>query len=71
MKIAGIILFVLGLIGTIGFGVEAIRQSEHMNIFGIQIAVSEANWTPVIISAIVLVVGVIMIIAAKGKTAKT
>jgi hypothetical protein len=65
MKTAGIILLVLGIIGTIVFGIQAINQSESFSLLGVDIAVSSANWTPVIISAAVLVVGIIL--ARSGK----
>ncbi|MFW5879951.1 MAG: hypothetical protein ACOCUV_03925 [bacterium] len=67
MRIAGIILLVLGLIGTIVFGIQAINESEAFNFLGIEVAVSSANWTPVIISAAILIVGLIMMITAKKK----
>ena len=60
MKVVGIILLVLGLIGCILFGIQAIGDSESFSIFGADIAVSSANWTPLIISAIVLIVGIFM-----------
>ncbi len=67
MRIAGIILLVLGLIGTIVFGIQAVNQSESFNVLGMEIAVSSANWTPVIISAAVLIVGLIMMATGKKK----
>lgn len=65
MKTAGIILLVLGIIGTVIFGIEAIQQSETISFLGIEIAATTANWTPVIISVLVLVVGVIMMNAGR------
>lgn len=66
MKIAGIILLILGLAGTINFGIQAAQQSESLNLFGLDIAVSSANWTPLIISAVVLIIGILMV-ATSGK----
>ncbi len=57
MKIVGIVLLVLGIIGCIIFGIQAAGDSESFSIFGADIAVSKANWTPLIISAVVLIVG--------------
>lgn len=57
MKIFGIILLVIGGIGTLSFGIQAIQESESFNFLGIDIAVSTANWAPVIISAFVLIIG--------------
>ena len=69
MRIAGIILLVIGLIGTLVYGVQAIQDSEHVSFLGIDITVSAANWTPVIISAAILVIGVVIMAAARGKRA--
>ncbi len=60
MKIAGIVLFVLGLIATIIFGIQAIQQTDTVKFLGLDIGVSSANWTPLIISAIVLVIGIVL-----------
>ncbi|MFP4060812.1 MAG: hypothetical protein ACLFUC_10060 [Bacteroidales bacterium] len=65
MKIAGIILLVLGIIGTIVFGIHAMSESESFSFLGIDVAVSSANWTPVIVSALVLIVGIILTSAGK------
>lgn len=60
MKIAGIVLLILGIIGTVYFGIQAANESESFSVLGAEVAVSTANWTPVIISAVVLVVGIIL-----------
>ncbi|MDD2631639.1 MAG: hypothetical protein RBR47_12110 [Bacteroidales bacterium] len=60
MKVAGIILIVLGVIGLLVFGIQAANDSESFSFLGMDVAVSSANWTPVIISGAVLVVGIIM-----------
>ncbi len=65
MRIAGIILLVIGIIGTIIFGIQAMNQSESFNFLGIDIAVSSANWAPVIVSAIILIAGIAMTTTAK------
>jgi len=65
MKVVGTILLVLGLVGTIIFGIQAIQDSESLNILGLDIAVSKANWTPLIVSVAVLVIGAVM--ARSGK----
>lgn len=59
MKVAGIILIVLGVIGLLVFGIQAANDSESFSFLGMDVAVSSANWTPVIISGAVLVVGII------------
>lgn len=60
MKAIGSILAILGLIGSVVFGVQAIQDSESFSFLGMDIAVSTANWTPLIISAAVLIIGVVM-----------
>ena len=60
MKIIGTILLILGIIGTILFGIQAIEDSESFSFLGMDIAVSSANWTPLIISVVVLIIGVLL-----------
>ena len=67
MKITGIILIILGVIGTIIFGIKAINDSDAFEFLGIEVAVSTANWTPVGVSVVILVVGIIMVTALKKK----
>ena len=65
MKIAGIILTAIGIIGLIIFGIQAINDSESFSILGMDIAVSTANWTPVIISGVLTLIGVVVLATAK------
>lgn len=65
MKIAGTVILVIGIIGTIMFGIQAIQDSESFSFLGLDVGVSSANWTPLIISVIVLLVGAFMY--SKGK----
>ena len=67
MKAAGIILTILGLIGSVVFGIQAMNESESFSVFGAEVAVSKADWTPLIISGVVLVVGIIILAARKKK----
>lgn len=60
MKAAGIILIILGLAGVIIFGLQALNNSETFSLLGIDIAVSSANWTPVFVSGLILIVGFVM-----------
>ncbi|MFW5657462.1 MAG: hypothetical protein ACOC10_07955 [Bacteroidota bacterium] len=66
MRIAGIILLVVGILGTIYYGIQALNQSESFSLFGMEVAVSSANWTPLIISVLVLIIGIILT-RTKGK----
>lgn len=67
MRIVGIVLLVIGLIGLIVFGYQAMQDSESFSLLGMDVAVSSANWTPVIFSAIVAVIGIILALAAKKR----
>ena len=67
MRIVGIVLLIIGLIGLIVFGVQAMQDSESFSILGIDVAVSSANWTPVIFSAILAVIGIILALAGKRR----
>lgn len=61
MKIFGVILLVIGLIGGIIFGIQAVGDSETFTFLGLEIAVSSANWTPVIVSGVVALIGAIIL----------
>lgn len=67
MRIVGIVLLVIGLIGLVVFGYQAMQESESFNLLGMEVAVSSANWTPVIFSAIVAVIGIILALAGKKR----
>lgn len=57
MKNLGFILLVIGLIGVAYFGYEAYQSTASVSAFGANVTVSKGNWTPVILSALVAVVG--------------
>jgi uncharacterized membrane protein len=65
MKIVGTIILVIGVIGTVMFGIQAIQDSESFSFLGLDIGVSSADWTPLIVSVIVLLVGALLY--SKGK----
>lgn len=65
MRIVGSVLLILGIIGLVVFGIQAFNDSESFSIFGAEVAVSKANWTPVIVSAVVLVVGFFLTMSRK------
>ena len=68
MKTAGIVLLALGIVGTLVFGIQAMQDTETFSFLGLDIGISGANWTPVIISVVILVIGIAMTVAGK-KTA--
>ncbi|MFA6404148.1 MAG: hypothetical protein WCX31_21360 [Salinivirgaceae bacterium] len=65
MRIAGIVLLIIGLVGTLVFGIQAFQDTETFSFLGINIGVSGANWSPVIISGVILLVGFILMSLSK------
>ncbi len=61
----GIILTVIGLAGTIITGMQAADDSDSFSIFGADVVVSQANYTPLIVSVVVLVIGVILWVSGR------
>ncbi len=64
MKALGIILTIIGLIASIVFAFQVSQNSETFNFLGIQVGVSSANWSPLIISGLVFIAGIIIWIAS-------
>jgi hypothetical protein len=60
MRTAGIVLLIIGVVGTLVFGIQAFQDTETFSFLGINIGVSGANWSPVIISGAILVVGAVL-----------
>jgi hypothetical protein len=67
MKKIGIVLIIVGLIGLLFFGYQAMQDSESFSFLGMDIAVSSADWTPVIISGVVAIVGIILALVDKKR----
>lgn len=65
IKVAGIVLFILGFAGVIVFGLQALKNSDTFSLLGVDVAVSSANWTPVIVSGVVMITGFILWVAKK------
>jgi hypothetical protein len=60
MRTVGIVLLIIGVVGTLVFGIQAFQDTETFSFLGINIGVSGANWSPVIISGAILVVGAVL-----------
>ena len=67
MRKVGLLILLIGLAGLIYFGYQAMQASESFNILGVDVAVSNADWTPVIFSGVVFIVGFILALAGKKK----
>lgn len=67
MKKIGLVLLFVGLIGLLYFGYQAIQDSESFNVLGVDVAVSKADWTPVIFSGVITLLGIILAFAGKKR----
>lgn len=67
MKVFGYILTIGGVIATIFAILNYLNESETFSAFGLDIAVSKGNPTPVIISVIILIAGLLIIRASNNK----
>ena len=56
----GSILTAGGLIGIIYFGYQYFQDSESFEAFGADVAISTGDYTPIIISAVVMVAGIVI-----------
>ncbi|MEX0721597.1 MAG: hypothetical protein WD059_13075 [Balneolaceae bacterium] len=56
----GGILVAGGLIGLIFYTYQYFQESESFEAFGADVAVSTGDYTPIIISALVLIAGIII-----------
>ena len=56
----GSILSIGGLIGVIFFGIQYLNDSDSFNFLGADVVVSTGDYVPILISAMVLVVGLVL-----------
>lgn len=59
-KTVGSILTAGGLIGIIYFGYQYFQDSESFEAFGADVAISTGDYTPIIISAVVMIAGIVI-----------
>ncbi len=59
-RIIGGILSAAGLIGIIYFGYQYLQETESFDVLGADVTVSTGDYIPIIISAVVLVVGLVI-----------
>ncbi|MCP9291089.1 hypothetical protein [Gracilimonas sediminicola] len=59
-KTIGGMLTAGGLIGIIYFGYQYMQDSESIEAFGADVAISTGDYTPIIISAVVMVAGIVI-----------
>jgi hypothetical protein len=65
-KVIGAILVLLGIGGGVVSGIQAIRQTETFSFLGMDIVVTQGNFTPLIISVIILIAGVVLMASSSG-----
>ncbi|HBQ61242.1 MAG TPA: hypothetical protein DD671_16900 [Balneolaceae bacterium] len=56
----GGILTAGGLLGVIYYGYKYFQDSESFEAFGADVAVSTGDYTPIIISGVVMIVGIVI-----------
>lgn len=59
-KTIGIVLTLVGLVGTTITGMQTLQDSDSFSVLGMDVVVSKADYTPLIISVIVLIIGIIL-----------
>lgn len=59
-KTIGGILSIGGLIGVIYYTYEYMQESESFSALGADVAISTGNWVPIVISALIMVVGILL-----------
>lgn len=65
MKIVRTVLLIVGLVALLITGINYINDSETFSFLGLDVAVSKGNITPVIISGIVFIIGLVMTVSRK------
>ncbi|MDR8389671.1 hypothetical protein NC796_00890 [Aliifodinibius sp. S!AR15-10] len=60
-KVTGSVLTIGGLAALIYTGINYINNSESFGFLGMDVVVSQGNITPVIISAVVMLLGVVLL----------
>ncbi|MEM6845881.1 MAG: hypothetical protein AAF944_18025 [Bacteroidota bacterium] len=61
----GIMLTLIGLVSTTVTGMQVLEDSDSFSFFGLDVVVSQANYTPLIISVIILIIGVVLWVGSR------
>lgn len=59
-KVVGIILTVIGAIASVITGVQVMDDSDSFSFLGFDVVVSQADYTPFIISLALLIIGIVL-----------
>lgn len=66
-RLVGIVLFVVGLVASFITGLDAYQNTESVKFLGTKLTLSQADWTPVIISGAVAIIGLIILASSPAK----
>lgn len=64
-KVTGSILTIGGLAFFIYTGINYLNESESFSMLGMDVVVSQGNILPVVISAVVLLLGIVLLVSKK------
>jgi uncharacterized membrane protein len=56
-RILGGLFMLVGLVGVLYYGILFIQNSDSFNFFGSEVVISSGEYAPVLVSAIIMVVG--------------
>lgn len=70
-RTAGFICTLGGLIAFIYTLINFFNSSKSFSALGVDVVITEGDITPVIISAAILLIGIILLTTSKGKSANT
>ena len=68
MKTIGRILTTAGFVASIIFGIQAYNDSKSFSILGADVAVSSADWTPLLISLAVFFIGLLILFTSSKRS---
>lgn len=66
-SLIGIVLLVGGLVASLIYGLDAYQNTESVKILGSKLTLSQADWTPLLISLVITVLGIILIASSRPK----
>lgn len=69
-KAAGLICTIGGLIAFVYTLISFFNNSKSFSALGVDVVITEGNITPVIISAVILLAGIILLTTSKGRSGK-
>ena len=67
-KTIGIVLTLVGLVSTTITGMQAVEDSDSFSVLGMDVVVSKADYTPLIISVAVLIIGIFLWFGSRRNT---